>query len=100
MQAEAHESLALKKDSTVRAWGSNQYGALGNGSNTDSNVPVQVSALTSVIAILGAGNHSLALKHAGTVWAWGLNNYGELGDGNNTNSNLSKSVFFFLLLHT
>ena len=43
-------------------------GRLGNGSTSDSNVPVQVSNLTSVVAI-AAGN--LALKSDGTVWAWG-----------------------------
>ncbi len=32
-------SLALKSDGTVRAWGANSWGALGNGTNTDSYVP-------------------------------------------------------------
>jgi hypothetical protein len=34
-------SLALKNDGTVWAWGDNKHGQLGNGTNTNSNVPVQ-----------------------------------------------------------
>ena len=33
-------SLALKSDGTVWTWGHNGYGQLGNGTNSDSNVPV------------------------------------------------------------
>jgi len=84
-------SLALKNDGTVWAWGFNSEGELGNGNNTGSNVPVQVSALTSVIAI-AAGGHSLALKNDGTVWTWGFNGYGELGNGTNADSNVPVQV--------
>ena len=38
-------SLALKTDGTVWAWGDNSSGQLGNGTNTDSDVPVQVRGL-------------------------------------------------------
>jgi uncharacterized protein (TIGR03437 family) len=85
-------SLALESDGTVWAWGDNQYGELGNGSNTNSNVPVQVTGLTGVTAIAGAFYHSLALKSDGTVWAWGDNQYGELGNGSTTNSNVPVQV--------
>lgn len=40
-----YHSLALCSDSTVRAWGYNFTGVLGNGTNTESNVPVQVTGL-------------------------------------------------------
>jgi alpha-tubulin suppressor-like RCC1 family protein len=85
-------SLALKNDGTVWAWGGNYYGELGNGTNTDSNVPVQVSGLTGITAIAGGGGGSLALKNDGTVWAWGYNHQGQLGNGTNTNSNVPVQV--------
>ncbi len=36
----AAHSIALASNGTVYTWGSNFYGQLGNGNNTDSNVPV------------------------------------------------------------
>ncbi|MBL7893443.1 MAG: T9SS type A sorting domain-containing protein [Bacteroidia bacterium] len=77
-------SLALKKDSTVWAWGENNNGQLGDGTNTPSNVPVQVSSLKGIIGIAAAGLHSLAVKSDGTVWAWGWNTNGQLGNGTST----------------
>jgi alpha-tubulin suppressor-like RCC1 family protein len=47
-------SIALKNDGTIWAWGDNGDGELGNGTNKDSNVPVQVSGLIGVTTIAGA----------------------------------------------
>lgn len=85
-------SLAICNDSTVKGFGENATGQLGNGSNTDSNIPVSTSGLISIVSVSGGGDqleaHSLALKADGTVWAWGSNLYGGLGNGsiNNTNT--------------
>ena len=81
-------SLALKSDGTVWAWGWNIFGQLGDGTNTDRNVPAQVSGLTDMVQIAGGQYHSLAVKSDGTVWSWGRNLDGQLGDGTDTNSNV------------
>jgi alpha-tubulin suppressor-like RCC1 family protein len=80
--ADRDYSMALKSDGTVWMWGRDYTGLLGNGgSNTDSNVPVQTSVISGIIAIAGGGYHALALKNDGTVWTWGYNLYGNFGDG-------------------
>jgi len=79
-------SLALLTDGTVRAWGFNGDGELGDGTTTFSDTPVQVSGLTDVIAIAAGDRHSLAVKRDGTVWSWGYNGFGQLGDGTTTSS--------------
>jgi len=85
-------SLALKGGGTVWSWGGNPYGELGDGTNTTSDTPVQVSGLSGVATIAGGYFHSLALKSDGTVWTWGYNSFGELGNGTYRNSNTPVQV--------
>jgi alpha-tubulin suppressor-like RCC1 family protein len=91
-------SLALLKDGTVRAWGANFSGQLGDGTNTNSKFPVLVKGtggvgfLGNVTAIATEGFHSLALLKDGTVRAWGNNFSGQLGDGTNINSDIPITV--------
>ena len=85
-------SLALKDDGTVWAWGDNSCGQLGDGTETSSNIPVQVYGLTNIIAVAAGAAHSLALQDDGTVWAWGWNNYSQLGDGTTTYSTMPVQV--------
>ena len=92
------DSLALRNDGTVWAWGYNEYGELGNGTFTTSGTPVQVVGpggsgyLTGIVAIAGGSVHSLAVRSDGTVWAWGYNEYGQLGNGALTTSDTPVQV--------
>jgi alpha-tubulin suppressor-like RCC1 family protein len=89
--AARHHSLALLRDGTVRAWGSNAYGQLGDKTETKRATPVQVKGpngvgfLTDVVAVAAGDYHSLALLGDGTARAWGWNFYGQLGDGTTLN---------------
>jgi alpha-tubulin suppressor-like RCC1 family protein len=80
-------SLALKSDKTaIYAWGYNKHGELGNGSTSNSSLPVQVQGINDIKSISTGGDHSLALKSDGTLWAWGYNCYGQLGNNSTSNS--------------
>jgi alpha-tubulin suppressor-like RCC1 family protein len=72
-------ALALKSDGTVWAWGYNENGQLGDGTTANRPTPVQVTSISSVVAI-AAADHSMALKSDGTVWTWGSNASCQLGD--------------------
>ena len=76
--------LALLADGTVRSWGYNNAGQLGDGTATNRSTPVTSSGLSSITAVAGGSNFSLALKSDGTVWSWGGNGSGQLGDGTTT----------------
>lgn len=86
-------SAALKNDGTVWTWGSNLFGALGDGltsdslNNNDSYTPVQVLIPSGMTAISAGSSHMLALKGDGSVWSWGWNSNGQLGNGSTTDSN-------------
>ncbi|MGO8670645.1 MAG: fibronectin type III domain-containing protein [Capsulimonadaceae bacterium] len=85
-------SLALRSDGTVWAWGLNQFGELGDGTTTNSSVPVQVTGLTGVIAISAGYTQGLAIGSNGSIWSWGGNYYGELGTGSTTGSSVPVQV--------
>ena len=80
-------------------WGNNTYGQLGNGTTTDSSVPVAVDTsgvlagktLTQITAGR-VGSATCALDAAGAAYCWGYNFAGQLGDGNTTDSPIPVQV--------
>jgi len=72
---------AVKNDGTIRCWGSNLAGQLGDGSTTDRLTPVTVSNITTAVAVSAGLLHTCALLVGGTVRCWGANTSGQLGDG-------------------
>lgn len=78
-----HACVRLK-DSTVRCWGANRDGQLGDETTVTRSEPTEVQMLTDVAQLaLGGGDrsgHSCALDGGGEVHCWGLNDRGQLGD--------------------
>ncbi|MFJ9113622.1 RCC1 domain-containing protein [Streptomyces sp. NPDC102283] len=66
--------------STVKAWGDNVTGQLGNGGTEDQLVPGSVPGLANIKDIAAGGSHALALDSSGQVYSWGDNAYGQLGN--------------------
>lgn len=60
------------------AWGCNQAGQLGDGTQTDSSVPVKV--LEDVAQVSCGGMHTVAVKADGSLWGWGMSQSGRLLD--------------------
>ena len=76
---------ALTTEGTVKCWGRNGYGQLGDASTTNRTTPVNVQGLPSGITAVATGSfHSCALTEAGSVLCWGDNSVGQIGDGTNT----------------
>lgn len=69
---------------TVRGWGYNSFGQLGDGTQTLPLTPVKfrLPSGVKVTSVRAGCTHSLALTTAGRVLASGRNSDGQLGTGN------------------
>jgi alpha-tubulin suppressor-like RCC1 family protein len=78
-------ACALLSDGTVRCWGDNSHGQLGQGPTdvTARLVPTPVQGLSGAVASIGAGDsHACAImKKDGAVLCWGSNADHQLGLG-------------------
>ncbi len=102
ISAGSYHSIAVNSNGDLYSWGWNGQGQLGNGTNTDSNVPLPVRAAGTpmagkkIVHVSTGGNFykgsSLALSSEGKVYSWGANDQGQLGNGTATNSNLPVEV--------
>ena len=82
-------TCVLMNSGTVRCWGWNDWGQLGDGTTTNALTPVVVSDLGSSVAAVSAGwRHSCARTSAGAAYCWGMNWDGRLGDGGLVYENL------------
>lgn len=84
ISAGGFHSLARRTSGSVRAWGYNGVGQLGNGSTVDRTLPVTVSGLTAPTKLSAGFMHNLAFTSDGKAAAWGWNILGQLGDATTT----------------
>src|SRR6185369_9258723 len=83
-------SVAFFNNSTVRCWGYNGFGQLGNKTTTFSGTPIKTVDISGVKAVAAGGFHTLALKNDDTLWAWGKNDLGQLGVGSGVTDEIFK----------
>ena len=89
-------TCALLDDGSVKCWGQNTSGQVGDGSNDDRDAPtaVNLGAGRTATALDVGGTHSCALLDDDSLVCWGSNGQGRLGDGSNSNSNAPTAVDF------
>ncbi len=85
--------LAVRTGGSAWSWGFNNYGKLGDNTNTNRSSPVSVvGGFTNWCAVSAGNSHSVAIRTSGSAWAWGSNSYGRLGDNTGTNRSSPVSV--------
>ena len=73
-------TMAIKRDGSLWAWGSNASGQLGSNTETYSPVPIRIGN-DKWIQVSAGYRHTVAIKSNGILYAWGDNRSGQLGDG-------------------
>jgi alpha-tubulin suppressor-like RCC1 family protein len=98
LAAGSGSTCALSTTAAVYCWGVNGNGQLGNGTTTQSNVPVAVAAsgVLSGVALtqisLGS-NVTCALSSTGAAYCWGAGASSQLGNNTTTQSNVPVAVY-------
>lgn len=86
-------TCALLDDQSVKCWGANSFGQLGQGDTTargtmpasmgDALLPVPLGQ--PAVAITAGYSHACAILADGSVRCWGQNDHGQLGIGSTNN---------------
>lgn len=76
-----NHACALLESNSLRCWGDNNYGQLGDGTTIDSTIPVGVVGIPNATDVDVGTFHSCAVLYSGEVRCWGSNSLGRLGNG-------------------
>lgn len=74
-------TCALAASGNAYCWGANPDGEFGDGTRTDSDVPVRVDTDRQFITIDAAIGHVCAIDTEGALFCWGFYGNGRLGGG-------------------
>lgn len=75
-------TCALLVDGSLRCWGANWHGQVGDGTDVERHTPVEVIELEArAVAIATGKYHTCAILETGGLRCWGYNKYGQLGNG-------------------
>ena len=72
-------ACAVISDGSLRCWGLNGGGQLGDGTTTNRPTPVTVAGIATATQVSAGYQHTCARLSDGTVMCWGQNNEGQLG---------------------
>ncbi|CAO3626821.1 unnamed protein product [Cunninghamella echinulata] len=102
----AEFSLVINDKGNVYAFGSQEYGQLGNGqtgqyiksagnmATQPQPYPLLVKAISDkkITSVACGANHSLALDNEGYVYSWGFGGFGRLGHGEQKDLHIPKVI--------
>jgi len=82
--AGAQHTCAVSTTGTIRCWGDNRHGQLGNGAQGEGSLsltPVPVANLSEAVQVTAGLAHTCAIARSGTGLCWGEGREGQLGNG-------------------
>jgi len=94
VSAGSYHTCAVTTDRTVKCWGDNWNGQLGDGTNADRLTATAISLPdnSSAVTISSGSFHTCVGMNDGSMYCWGYNGFGQLGKGDSTNANSPSMV--------
>ena len=90
IQGGLSHTVILTKNKEVYTTGLNDFGQLGNGTNTSSNLPVKLTGalLSNIVSVNAGRNYTVAMRQDGYIVGFGQSNYAQLGRSAQGNSSI------------
>jgi prepilin-type N-terminal cleavage/methylation domain-containing protein len=86
-------TCGIRTNNKIYCWGDNARGQVGDGTSSDSSIPVEISGgFSDWVYLNTAGPGSCALRQTGQLYCWGQNDYGQVGNGTTGNINIPTLV--------
>lgn len=85
--SDGYHSCAVLQSGSMKCWGDNVSGQLGDGTRSTAVVPVSVVGISTAVGVSSGDFHTCAVLGNRSVMCWGLNYSGQLGDGTGWDSN-------------
>ena len=90
-----YKMIAKDSNGKLYSWGDNDYGQLGDGTTTDSSMPICISDIENsplkgknIVDVYSDGYRIIAKDSNGKLYSWGDNFDGQLGNGTTANSSM------------
>jgi alpha-tubulin suppressor-like RCC1 family protein len=87
----SHSCMITGQD-TLKCWGPNFYGAVGDGTVSSRPIPFDVPGLTAIKAVATGGFSTCAIGAQNSVKCWGLNTFAQLGNHTSAFSSVALEV--------
>ena len=87
--------IAKDSNGKLYSWGYNEYGQLGDGTTTNSSMPICISDVEgsplkgkNIVDVYSDGSTIIVKDSSGKLYSWGYNYCGQLGNGTTDNSSM------------
>ena len=85
VSASGHLTCAILDNGDLKCWGDNQFGQLGDGSNTNTNAPsstaIDLGIGRTAVSVVSGDWHTCAILDNDDMKCWGTGTNGRLGNG-------------------
>lgn len=82
----------IRSDDTMRCWGGNGSGQIGDNSTTMRLVPTTISGGGTWKYVAAGNGHTCGIKSNDSLWCWGWNGSGQIGDNSTTQRNAPTAI--------